>query len=251
MPAPRELRVLWSDGTLAPSAATGTVVELAAPDAAATLDALYAVPDARWVRMNMLGTLNARVTGPDGTSDSISNRADRAILKRIRNMSDAIVVGARTVRQERHSATGDTRLVIVTTSGDLAGHRISADDASRSVSVLCPEAAAATVRETMPGAAVHHPPNDGWVSVEAILDWCDGEGLRRLVVEGGASLIGQFLDASAIDEVCVTQAPVFGRSDAPGLPGSSAPRRFRRALVAADDLGYVYSRLVAEAPDEG
>lgn len=246
MPAPSELRVLYTDGDLAPSTEPGTVVPLGRDETPAHLDRLWAVPEGRWVRMNMLGTLNARVTGPDGTSDSISNRADRAILKRVRVMSDAIVVGAQTVRQERHAATGGTRLVIVTGSGDLTGHRISRDDAELSVSVLCPPSAAHNVADTMPGAEIAHPGGED-IRVDVIIEWCLDRGLERLVVEGGASLIGQFLDARAIDEVCVTQAPVFGPTDAPGLPGSAAERRFRRALIAADDLGYVYSRLVAES----
>lgn len=251
MPAPTELRLLWSDGTVAPRIEPGSTLRLADDATIEQLDRLYAVPEGRWVRMNMLGTINARVTGPDGTSDSISNRADRAILKRIRAMSDAIVVGAQTVRQERHTATGSTRLVIVTRSGDLSGHRISPADAARSVTVVCPASAAVAVAATMPGADRFHPaPRHGadveGVTVDDVLDWCRAHDLDRLVVEGGASLIGQFLDADAIDEVCVTQAPVFGPDDMPGLPGSSVERRYRRALVAVDDLGYVYSRLVAE-----
>ena len=262
MPAPTELRLLHSDGTVAPVVEPDTVVQLGRDDTTAQLDRLYAVPApaapapeapgggdgdraGRWVRMNMLGTLNARVTGPDGTSDSISNRADRAILKRVRAMSDAIIVGAQTVRAERHTATGATHLVIVSGSGDLEGHRISPDDAARSVSVLCPPAAADRVAETMPGAEICHPGGDD-ITVPVMLDWCRDRSFDRLVVEGGASLIGQFLDAGAIDEVCLTQAPVFGPTDAPGLPGSTADQRFRRAFVAADDLGYLYSRLVRE-----
>lgn len=246
MPAPKRLRVWWSDGTVAPEVEPGTTITLAEAAAASRLEELYAVPAASWTRMNMLGTLNARVTGPDGTSDSISNRADRAILKRVRAMSDAVLVGASTLRQERHTATGATRLIVVTASGDLHGHRIAPDEARAGVTVLCPPEAASRATATLPGAEVAHPEGSGRLSVAAILGWCHGHGLARLVVEGGASLIGQFLDADAIDEVCLTQAPVFGPGEAPSLPGSTAQRRFRRALLASDDLGYVYSRLVAE-----
>lgn len=245
MPAPKTLQVLWTDGESAPADAAGTTIALGEAQTADALDRLYEIPRRPWVRMNMLGTLNARVTGPDGTSDSISNRADRAILKRIRAMSDAIVVGAQTVRQEQHMAVRGVRLVIVTASGDLEGHRIPPDEAARAVTVVCPREAADEVARTMPGATVHHTPGER-VAVADLLAWCREAGLESVVVEGGASLIGQFLDAEAIDEVCITQAPVFGRTQEPGLPGSGAPRRFRRALIAADDLGFVYSRLLAE-----
>lgn len=245
MPAPTSLRVLWSDGEVVQAEGADTMLHLGDEATTDALDRLYAIPHRPWVRMNMLGTLNARATGPDGTSDSISNRADRAILKRIRAMSDAIIVGAETVRQEPRMGIRDVRLVIVTASGNLHGHGIAPEQVAHGVTVICPAAAAAEVERTMPGAAMHHPPGER-VAVAAILAWCRDEGLDSLVVEGGANLIEQFLDAEAIDEVCITQAPVFGRSDEPGLPGSGAERRFRRALIAVDDLGFVYSRLVAE-----
>lgn len=250
MPAPGEFRVLWGDGRVAPADAPGTVIELGDDEALAELDRLYAPPQGPWVRMNMLGTLNARAAGPDGTSDSISNRADRAILKRIRLASDAIIVGAETVRQETHMATGPRRLVIVTNSGDLTGHHISPAIAEARVTVICPRSAAATVERTMPGASVHHPPGERF-GVDAVVEWCRANGLDRMVIEGGSGLIAQFLDAGLIDEVCLTQAPVFGDPDSPSLPGSTAPLRFRRALLAADDLGFVYSRLVAERSADG
>lgn len=245
MPVPTELRVLWADGETAKAPASGAVIALGQETTNDALDELYAIPRGPWVRMNMLGTLNARVTGPDGTSDSISNRADRAILKRIRAMSDAIIVGAHTVRQEPNMAVRSLPLIIVTASGRLDGHRIDPEEAARFVTVICPADAADEVARSMPGARMHHPPG-ARVSVSAILAWCASQSLDSVVVEGGAGLIGQFLDAEAIDEVCITQAPVFGRDDEPGLPGSRAERRFRRALIAADDLGFVYSRLIAE-----
>ncbi|GGA57722.1 pyrimidine reductase [Pseudoclavibacter endophyticus] len=248
MPAPREFRLLWSDGRVAPPITPGSVIDVGTDEALAELDRLYAPPPGPWVRMNMLGTLNARAAGPDGTSDSISNRADRAILRRIRLASDAIIVGAETVRQEVHMATGPRRLVVVTNSGDLTGHHISPAIAEQRVTVVCPRSAAPTVARTMPGASMHHPTGERF-GVDAVVEWCRSHGLDRLVVEGGSGLIAQFLDAEAIDEVCLTQAPVFGDPDSPGLPGSTAPRRYRRALLAADDLGFVYSRLVAETAD--
>ncbi|MGO2111241.1 MAG: RibD family protein [Pseudoclavibacter sp.] len=271
-PSPRELRVLWRDdrgldrhaasdavADLETDAhhvdaqssvpAPGSTIDLASDHAADAIERLYAPPPGPWVRMNMLGTLNAKTAGPDGTSDSISNRADRAILKRIRATSDAIIVGANTARQER-MATGGMRVVIVSNSGDLSGHRLSPETVEQRVTVVCPPNAAAAVARTLPGASVHHP-EGGRVTARGITAWCRSTGIERPVVEGGASLIGQFLDAGAIDEVCLTQAPVFGPDDAPSLPGSTGGGRFRRALIAADDLGFVYFRLVAIAGAAG
>lgn len=217
----------------------------------AALAGWYAAEPARdgsWWRMNMIGTLNARVAGPDGTSDSISNRADRTILQHLRRSSDAVLVGAETVRSERHAPAHGALLVVVTGSGELSGHRLSREQAAEGALVLCPEDAADRVRATMPGARIEHPPLDdeGRVDIAALRGFLAGLGLRRVVVEGGERLIGQCLDAGLLDEACLAQAPVFGRSDAPSLPGSSREDRWRRELVLADELGYLYSRLIRE-----
>lgn len=238
MPDPAALRLHVAEGIDTP-----TTLDLR-EDPEARLAGLWAAPRRDWVRMNMIGSINGRVTGPDGTSDSLSNRADRRILQQIRAMSDAVIVGAQTVRQERHTSTRPTWLVIVTGSGDLTGHRIDADDAEASVLVCCPASARAQVEATMPGARIAEiEPVDGRIPLDAVLETVRSRGMRSLVVEGGAKLIGQFLDAGLIDEICVTQAPVFGPDEAPSLPGSSRGTRFDRVLLAEDSAGFVYQRL--------
>lgn len=242
MPDPDELRIAVVDGAPAPE-----TLDLRA-DVDERLRELYRAPRRSWVRMNMIGSLNGRVTGPDGTSDSLSNRADRRILRLIREQSDAIVVGAQTVRQERHMATGSTWLCIVTGSGDLSGHRISPADAAASVLVCCPADAVAEVERTMPGANTVALALDerGRIPLDAVLDRLRERGLEQLVVEGGNRLISQFLDEGRLDEVCLTQAPVFAPDDAPSLPGSGHGTEFVRSLLAEDSLGFVYQRLLRQ-----
>lgn len=219
-------------------------IDLADDDAEARLAEWYAAPRAWW-RMNMIGTLNARVTGPDGTSDTLSNRADRTILQHLRRASDAVLVGAETVRSERHAPVGGAVLAVVTGSGDLAGNRIPPAEAEHGVIVLCPPAAAACARATMPGARIEHPPLDaaGRVAMAELRAFLSALGRERVVVEGGGRLISQVLDAGLLDEACLTQAPVFGRSEAPSLPGSGHVDAWRRTLLAVDERGFLYARL--------
>ena len=240
MPDPDELRILAAGGATPPE-----TLDLRA-DVDDQLRELYRPPRREWVRMNMIGSLNGRVTGPDGTSDTLSNRADRRILKLIREQSDAIVVGAQTVRQERHTSTAPTWLCIVTSSGDLTGHRISEADATRSVLVCCPAASVTEVERTMPGARVAPLELDasGRIPLGEVLAELRGRGLEQLVVEGGNRLISQFLDEGRLDEVCLTQAPVFAPDGAPSLPGSGTGTEFERALLAEDSAGFVYQRLL-------
>lgn len=216
------------------------------PDASASLDAWYETP-ASWWRMNMIGSLNGKVAGPDGTSDSLSNRADRAILQRIRALSDAVLVGAETVRNEQHAPTGGGTLVIVTGSGNLKGHRLPREEAESNCLVLCPESARQRVHETLPGAPVLHPPlREGQVEIASLRSVLEEAGFHRVVVEGGQRLISQCLDEGLLDEVCLTQAPVFGDPEAIDLPGSARNEHWLRYLVGHDELDYLYQRLVRE-----
>ena len=241
MPDPDTLRIIPGDG------ASEFTIYLRASDTNTRLEAIYRPPHPNWMRMNMIGSLNGRVTGSDGTSDTLSNRADRRILKLIRQMSDAVIVGAQTVRQERHTSTAPTKLCIVTASGNLDGHRITPDEAASSVLVCCPAEVRSRVLGSMPGATVIPlTAPEGRIQLADVLHELHERGLHQLVVEGGNQLISQFLDAGLLDEVCLTQAPVFAPDSAPSLPGSGRGTEFRRELLAVDSVGYVYQRLFAQ-----
>lgn len=50
---------------------------------------------------------------------------------------------------------------------------------------------------------------NGWVDLHALLARLDAEGVRHLMVEGGARIITSFLEARLLDYVVVTIAPQF------------------------------------------
>ncbi|MDJ1370465.1 dihydrofolate reductase family protein [Gulosibacter molinativorax] len=240
MPDPERLRVLASRSGTAPQE-----LDLRDPAVDERIRELYSPPRPHWVRMNMIGSLNGRVTGSDGTSDSLSNRADRRILSVIRRMSDAIVVGAETVRNERHLSTKPTWLCVVTASGNLTGHRISEADAAESVLVCCPPDARGEVERTMPGAQIQAlEPQGGRIALEEVIAALRERDLHQIVVEGGNRLISQFLDEGRLNEICLTQAPVFAPNEATSLPGSVAGTKFERELLLEDSAEFIYQRLV-------
>ena len=67
---------------------------------AAGLFAAYAAPEPRWLRCNMVATLDGAATGADGRSGSINNDADHVVFEVLRASSHVIVVGAGTIRTE-------------------------------------------------------------------------------------------------------------------------------------------------------
>jgi len=208
----------------------------------------YARDESAYVRLNMITTPTGSAVGADGTSETITSRVDRLILGCIRADADAVVVGAQTVRVEAYIVPRRTRLVVVTTSGDLAGHRFDEDARSR-VLLVCPAHRVDTVRDRTPGLDVLGVPGDDDVVDPAdVVAALAQRGIRRLVCEGGPSLASRFVESGVVDELCVTVAPVLEPASAPFV-------RLRRrpdtevAGMLADDAGFSYLRLRVRRPD--
>src|SRR5690606_14102726 len=87
------------------------------------LDA-YEPPARDWLRLNFVVSVTGSAAGPDGTSQTLTNRIDRRILGVIRAQADIALVGAQSVRTEGYRIPKTTTLGIVTSSGRLEGHRI-------------------------------------------------------------------------------------------------------------------------------
>jgi riboflavin biosynthesis pyrimidine reductase len=185
----------------------------------------------------------------DGTGAArlvLSGRADLDRVDAERAAADAIMVGAGTIRRdnprllvrsaERRVARAARGLpaqpvgVTVTASGNLDpaahffGRRWPGGDAGAEGDpperlVYCASPAVAAVRGRLGGAAetidAGDPPR-----LEAILADLRGRGVRRLMVEGGASLGTQFLVAGLVDELQLVIAPFFvGDRSAPRFAG--------------------------------
>lgn len=222
---------------------TGERVDAATPEGRAWLADRYAPAADAWVRLNMITSLTGSAVGPDGTSDTLTNRADRAILGAIRAGADAVVVGAQTVRAEGYVLPRRSRLVVVSRSGDLAGHRLepAADGPDDQVLLLLSPDAPAP--RPVPGVTIVRVGlDDGRMPVPGILSALADRGIRRIVCEGGPSLAGQFAAADVIDEYCITAAPRLVPSAGPFLPLADAVDT-TPAGVLVDDGGFSYLRL--------
>lgn len=143
-------------------------------------------------------TLDGGTAAPDGTSRWITGDAARRDGHRLRAESDAIVVGAGTVRADdpaltvRHVEGRDPLRVVL-------GH-------------------AAPHARVQPCTEWHDEPS-------ALLDELGRRGALQVLIEGGATVVRSFHDAGLIDRyVIYMAAALFGGSAAhPMLAGSTAP----------------------------
>lgn len=223
--------------------AKGATVTLDDPHAREWITARYARSETSYTRINMITTLTGSATGADGTSDSISSKADRLILGVIRADADAIVVGAQTVRAEGYTVPRASHLIIVTGTGDLSGHQLS-DDALERVRLICPADAVKEVRAHSPQLDVI--PVTGDFSPATIRCALSALGMTRLVCEGGPGLASQFLTAGVVDELCVTGAPALEPADHPFISVTSRPDTTVAGMLA-DDAGFSYLRLAVRS----
>ena len=158
---------------------------------------LHAVVHARpFVTWKFAATLDGRAAAADGSSRWISNAISRADVHRLRDRVDAVLVGSGTVLADDPQLT--VRLEQPDGTQVLAEHqplRVLLDRRHRvgKDALIFNDAAETLVLDT----AVPR------FACKALFD----RGVRHLLLEGGPTLAGAFLEAGLIDEVVAYLAP--------------------------------------------
>jgi 5-amino-6-(5-phosphoribosylamino)uracil reductase len=175
----------------------------------------------------------------------LSNAADFDRVDEVRATSDALLIGATTIRKDnprllvnsperrdRRVAEGRPPFPIkltVTLTGDLDPDLRFWHHGGEKL-VYCPDGAVAKVRERL-GDLAEVIGVGAAVDLGVILDDLGGRGVRRLMVEGGETIHTQFLTAGLADEIHLAIAPILvGDPAGPrfvgagNFPGGSAHR---------------------------
>lgn len=199
----------------------------------------------------------------------LSNTEDFDRVDAVRAGSDAILIGATTVRRdnprllvnsaerraerERRGLPAYPLKVVVTTSGDLSPELKIWHHGGAKL-VYCPDSVAPKLRERL-GDLAEVATVGPVVDFAAMLDDLGRRGIGRLMVEGGGEIHTQFLTQDLADEIHLAVAPFFvGDPSAPRFvnPGTfpSSPDR-RMALIEAraiGDIAFLHYQVAAERP---
>ena len=140
-------------------------------------------------------SVDGGIAAPDGSSQWITCDEARRDAHRLRAESDAILVGAGTVRAD------DPALTV---------RHVEGDDPLR------------VVLGSAPLDAKVHPCVEWDGGLDDLLDDLGGRGVVQLMVEGGAGVVGSFHAAALVDRYVLYLAPaLFGGSDAKAAIGGA------------------------------
>jgi diaminohydroxyphosphoribosylaminopyrimidine deaminase / 5-amino-6-(5-phosphoribosylamino)uracil reductase len=171
-----------------------------------------------YVVCKLAATLDGKLAAADGTSQWITGIEARTDVHRLRAESDAVVVGAGTVRADDPSLTV---------------RHVDGPDPLRVVLGRAPE-----------GARVH-PCLEWSGSLTELLDDLGSRGVLQVLIEGGASVVRSFFDDDLVDRYVVHLAPALmaGRHAVPMIDGPTTPSidalwrgRFADVRRLGDDL---------------
>lgn len=179
-----------------------------------------------WVIAKWAMTLDGRMATRTGSSQWISGEASRAIVHRLRGRVDAVMVG-------RGTAVADDPLLTARPPGARVATRIVLD----STASLSPDSQLVRTTGEAPVLVAAGPdaPRDNMERLEKagcevficrvnppaarlgfLLEELGRRRMTNVLVEGGATLLGNLFDAAAVDEVHVFIAPkIIGGATAP------------------------------------
>jgi riboflavin-specific deaminase-like protein len=174
-------------------------------------------PTRPWVTVKLAQTLDGRIATATGDSQWISGDASLRLAHELRASHDAVLVGIGTVLGDDPRLTvrlvpGDNPLRIVVDTRlrlPLSCHLLS-EEPERTIIAAAEsacQARAAAIRERGARILPTRTTADGRVDLADLLRQLAAEGVRSLMVEGGACIVTSLLRARLVDRMVVSVAP--------------------------------------------
>jgi riboflavin biosynthesis pyrimidine reductase len=228
------------------------------------LPGLYAYPAGPCLRANMVSSADGAAT-LEGATKSLSSETDRHVFALLRTLSDVILVGAATARQEHYNPVRPRELwrhlrvgrpptpPIAVVSGrldlDPQSPLITAAPADARTIVITTAQAPPDRRAELATRADVIVAGEQAVDLKAAVSALADRGHQRVLAEGGPHLLAQLVEAGLMDELCLTIGPLMAGPGASrivaGAPAAK-PQELTLAHVLEDD-GFLLCRYTRKA----
>jgi riboflavin-specific deaminase-like protein len=188
-------------------------------------------------------SIDGRIATASGHSKYINGPAGLDHLHRLRSLVDAVVIGVGTALADdpqltvRRLAGPHPARVVIDPNGRLpASARVFARDGVRSLLITAEGTQCSLTSET---EVLALPAVGGRIAPPAILAALAKNGLRRILIEGGADTVSGFLAAGCLDRLHVLVAPIILGAGRSGfiLPAIERADQALRMPVYAHQLG--------------
>lgn len=197
-----------------------------------------------YVVLKLAATLDGRIAAPDGSSRWITGEEARADVHRLRAESDAVLVGAGTIRADDPELT----VRVGAAPGSPAAGPPSAgrvkprSDGSATLPAELSRQPRRVVLGRAPAGARVHPALEVSGDIRGVLDELARDGVLQLLVEGGSHVATEFHRLGAVDRYVVYVAGGFlgGDDGVPMFAGPGAPTMadiWRGRLAGVERLG--------------
>lgn len=214
---------------------------------------LYQAPASTWVRTNMIMSIDGQFAGSTGSSRDLTSPDDLRLLLLLRALSDVVLVGASTARQENYRQPKlrpefafldrpAPRLAVVSASleFDLSAPLFHGGAHKTIVLNAGPKSPSAELKEIAEVIEID-PDQVANQSIEKLSEL----GLTKVTCEGGPRLLSQLLANNCVDEYDLTIAPLIVDSDSGLTPIGLVESQWRLASEAQAG-SYVYLRYLRQ-----
>ena len=180
--------------------------------------------DKPFITAHLGQSVDGRIAASNGSSHYVTGPENILHLHRMRALSDAVVVGARTVELDDPRLTtrkvpgpDPVRVIIDPTRRIPINHKIFAEADTPTLVVCDKRLIDGTSASSSKLEILGLDSDDGCISPKHIVDSLFSMGLTNLFIEGGGLTVSRFLQAGALHRLQVTVAPVLIGNGIPSI----------------------------------
>jgi 2,5-diamino-6-(ribosylamino)-4(3H)-pyrimidinone 5'-phosphate reductase len=213
------------------------------------------------ILVNVAMTADGKIDSVARKGAAISSIADKARLDRLRAEVDAILVGGRTLiaedpkltvksavlragRKARGLDDNPAKVGVVSVADLKSDGNFMASGSARRLIFTTRRTSTKQLKQLEKAGAQVFILNDGVIDLRQVMKSLHEQGIRKLLVEGGGTLIAELFRLDVVDEVFIyIAARIFGGASAPTLadgPGflpEQAPGLHLETTEKIDDVG--------------